>query len=186
MFRLIFLIISIIFLPSVLSAVELTTYWHPMYNYGIAYPSDWKPNSVDNRIKQDDFSLSNRSGNASIYITSDRFSEQNRGKYKNLYEVPSVENGLSDMIRNDMKGMSIDSGKTMLSNEPALWFTYYFYHDSLDTRIWFSAYQIVCLKNDIIYTLTVKVTGSSREQSEINYSNNWETIRNILMTFTLR
>lgn len=186
MLRLIFLIISIIFLPSVVSAVELTTYWHPMYNYGIAYPSDWKPNSADSKIKQDDFSLSNRSGDASIYITADRFSEQNRGKYRNIYEVPSVENDLSDMIKNDMKGMSIKSGKAALSNEPAFWFTYYFYHDSLNTRIWFSAYQIVCLKNEIIYTITAKVIGNSREQSTINFSNNWETIRNIITTFTLR
>lgn len=179
---LVFLFLALSF--SVGVASELQSYWNSQFGYGIAYPSDWKIVSPGSSSENVSFSLSNEGKRSNIHVVSQRFSPQNRGLYRSISDIPNAKVELSDIIRDEFHGISIQSGTTQLSNEPALWFTYSFVQRSLGHEVWFAAYQMSCLKNDVIFTITAKVWGLSQDEAIRNYNGLWPTIERTLSTFT--
>lgn len=167
----------------VASAGDRTTYWNKAFAYGISYPAGWKPGTMGEFMEQDAFSVLSPTDDTNINVMAKRFSPENRGHYRTIRDIPDAEKGLADVIRTDNPGTTVQSGATQLSNVPALWFTYLTAHGSLNREIWVAVYQVSCLKNDIIYTLTAKVVGATQQDAIAKYKRSWPTIEQTLVTF---
>lgn len=171
--------------PSPPPAAELITHWNSKFHYGIAYPSNWKVETVGPFFEQDAFSVMNDAKDVDISVMAKHFSPENSNRYRSITDLPNAKEELLELIRSNVGGTSVQSGVTQLSNEPALWFTYQFVHKSLDREAWFAAYQLSCLKNDVIFTITAKVSGGSQEQAASNYRRYSPAISRTIATFTL-
>lgn len=65
-----------------------------------------------------------------------------------------------------------------------LWFTYDFVQRSLGHEFWFSAIQFSCLRNDVIFTITAKVSAPTQAEAARKYKDNWPAIERTLATIT--
>lgn len=184
MLRLLYMVLLLVVSSSAVAAGDLQTYWNTRFGYGIAYPSTWKPAKVGPFFEQDSFSIFNVAEDLNINVMVKQFSPQNRGLYHSITDIPNAKDELSGVIQSENHGSSIQAGTTQLSNEPALWFTYLFVHRSLGNEVWFATYQLSCLKNDVIFTITAKVSGRSQEEVIRKYKEFWPTIVQTISTFT--
>ena len=184
MIRAVLLIAFIITFSTVTIAGDLTTYWNSEHNYGIAYPSEWKPDADKKFMESDTFSVMNNANDLAINVMAKKLSMRSGEHYRSISDIPNAKEELSNVLKSQFNIASIQSGTTQLSNEPALWFAYSFVHKSLDKEVWIYAYQISCLKNDTIYTITAKVSGLSQDQSINKYQKYWSIISTIITSFT--
>jgi hypothetical protein len=164
-------------------AGDLTTYWNSANNYGIAYPSEWKPDADKKFIENDAFVVGNNQGDLGINVMAKKLSVRSGEHYRSITDIPNAKEELSSFLKSQFHIISIDSGKTQLSSEPSLWFAYTFVHKALDKEVWFYSYQISCLKNDTIYTITAKVSGLSQNQAKNKYDKYWSLISTIITSF---
>ena len=146
--------LSCLLFSGAVGAEDLKTYWNPKYPYGIAYPSSWTITTVGTFMEQDTFSVMNGANDVNINVMANQVSLENRGRYRSITDIPNAMKELSDVIRTQNGSSAIQSGTTLVSNEPALWFKYFRVHRSLSQEVWFAIYQLSSLRNDVTYTIT--------------------------------
>ena len=163
---------------------DLTEYWSSEYHYGIAYPSNWKVEPANKFDGSEVFSVLNSAMDVNINVLAKRLSPQNKGRYRTIADMPDAKEYFATLIRDEIGGVSIQSGITQISNEPALWFTYSMVRKSLNREVWFSVYQIQVLRKDISYSISAKVSGLSREQAVAKYKKYLPTINRTIASLT--
>lgn len=161
-------------------AADFSSYRNSSYKYAIIYPADWKIARDDGKV----FSVLNKSKDVNINIVAEELGPNDR-QYKKITDIPNIKKDLVALIKQMTKTPSVESGTTILSNESALWFKFRYVHKSLDVELNFIVYQIAVLKNDNRYTLTAKVSGSSKREAENKFNKFWPTIKTSLTSFTL-
>ena len=171
----VFCIIAIIFSSTVVAA-DIKSYRNEQFHYGFAYPADWHYSTQTGVV------MSVSKGVANINVTVQPVSPQNRGKYKSLYDEPSVVEYLIDNARNTFKADVLGAGKTVLSDNDAVWLKYVFIHKSLDKEVWIAGYQVTALRNDTIYTITTKVAGRSKREALSIFDKTWPIFKNSIVS----
>jgi hypothetical protein len=181
-YKLLLLILSIALSDA--SATGLETKWNAKFRNGISYPADWLPSTTGQFFEQNALSIINPGEDININVMAKQFSAENRGLYRSITDVPAVEKNTIDSIRTDLGGIKIRSGKTKISNQHALWYSYAMSHSSLDHESWIAVYQISVLNNDILYTITAKAIGATQSDASNKFNRNWPTISQVISTFT--
>lgn len=181
MSRSIALILAIVFFAATVAADDFATYRNSQFNYAIIYPIDWKIARDDGKV----FSVLNKSSDVNINVVADKLSPSEKGSYNSITDIPNIREEMTALIKQMAKIPSVESGSTVLSNEPALWFKYHYIHRSLNVELYLVVYQVAVLKNDNRYNITAKVMGPSKEQVVTKFSKYWPTIKTSLISFTL-
>lgn len=173
-------VLSTLIMATVGNAGDFSTYRNSQYKYAIIYPADWKIARDDGKV----FSVLNKSKDININVVAEELEPSDR-RYKRITDIPNIREDMTSSIRRMAKTPSVESGSTILSNEPALWFKYYYFHQSLDVELFFDIYQIVLLKNDIKYIITAKVSGMSRKLASTKFEKYRPIIKKAMISFTL-
>lgn len=173
-------IISILSFAATVIANDFTEYRNTQYHYALIYPADWEVARNDGRV----FSVLNNFSDVNINVVPDEYTPSEIAELGEPNDIRDLKNEMTSALRQISK-IKFESGETVLSNEPALWFKYFYIHKSLDVELYFIIYQISLFKNNITYTITAKVSGSSAEEAQEKFDNNWQTIKKSFVSFTL-
>jgi len=163
----VFCIIALLFSSTAIAA-DFKEYRKDQAHYGIAFPADWNYSSENS-----DMIATASSGLASINVTVEPFSSQNRGKFKSVSDVPNMMQLSIDVVKNAVKADVMQTGKTVLSNNDALWLKYVFVQKSLDMELWFVAYAAIAIRNDNTYTVTARAAGRSKREALAMFDKTW-------------
>lgn len=181
MSRSITIILICLFFATTVAADDFSTYRNSPHKYAIIYPTDWKIARDDEKV----FSVLNKSVDVNINVVVEELDPNDKKQYNRITDVPNIREELASLIKQMTKAPSVESGTTVLSNETALWFMFYYIHRSLDVKLYFLVYQIEVLKNDKMYTITAKVSGHSKKEADTKFNKYWPTIKTSLVSFTL-
>lgn len=174
-------ILAIVFFASTVTAGDFATYRNSQFKYAIIYPTGWKIANDDGKV----FSVLNNSSDVNINVVADQLTTDDKIHYNRITDIPNIREEMTASIKKAAKIPTVESGTTVLSNEPALWFKFNYIHRSIDVELYFVVYQVSVLKNDNRYTITAKVSGPSKVEAETKFNKYWPTIKTSIVSFTL-
>jgi hypothetical protein len=163
----VFCIIALVFSSTAIAA-DFKEYRKDQSHYGIALPADWHYSSENS-----DMIATASSGLASINVTVEPYSSQNRRKIRSISDEPNMVQRCIDTLKNALKADVLQTGKTVLSNNDAVWLKYVFVQKSLDIEPWFVAYSAIAIRNDNIYTVTARAAGRSKREALAMFDKTW-------------
>jgi hypothetical protein len=163
---------------------EMATYWSKQHGYGITYPSSWKYSHDADYFGDDVFDFTNPAGDISFNVITQVSNDPNKNHYKSITDVPNViERTISD-LRKQIDLLNIQSGKTTLSNNAAIWIKANFVHRAMSQEIWFTLYQVITLRKNRTYIITTKIAAPTLSAAESKFQQNRSLIFRILASFS--
>ena len=163
----VFYIIVLLFSSTAIAA-DFKEYWAAQAHYGIAFPADWRYKSENNNMI-----ATTSSGLASINVTVAPYSSQNSRKIRSVSDEPNMMQRFIYTVKKAVNADVLQTGKTVLSNNDAVWVKYIFVQKSLDMELWFVAYSAIAIRNDNMYTVTARAAGQSKREALAMFDKTW-------------
>lgn len=161
---------------------ELKTHWNKRLGYGFTYPATWRVNTDPGSDGSDSFSAYSPGSDANMNIKVSRVPPDMR-KYRSILLVPNVKMDMQRYVRDQLAATNITVGSTTLSNNDALWLRHTSVHRSLDREGWLAMYQLMSVKDERLYTITVGALGRSEKEAQKRFDRYWPLFEESLMGF---
>lgn len=160
----------------------LKTHWNKRLAYGFTYPASWRTNTDPGSDGSDSFSAYSPGSDANINIKVSRLPPDMR-QYQSILDIPNVERDIQKHVRDELGAKDVTAGSTTLSNTEALWIKSFSVQRTLGREGWFSMYQLMCIRDGRLYTITTSALGRSQKEADKRFESYWPTFYESLMGF---
>jgi len=178
------LIFFIVFFTSYTFADELKLYKDKKYGFSITYPEDWAVSYPGESVE---FRPAGINGSISVHVQDlssnpkkfgplEVFSEQDLKVFREQIEIN---------IAKDFNTENVASDKTFLANQEALEFKFLSKHKALDVISYIYCHQIMTIKDNRFYYITLNAGGYSEKVAKETFSQLWPLFKSSVISFML-
>lgn len=161
---------------------ELKTYSSKPFGYSFTYPATWWIKKDPATDDTHSFSVYSPGSDANMNVKVSRLPPEMR-KYRSILQVPNLKVEMQQYVRDQLSATKVSTGSTTLSNGEAFWLRHNSVHRSLGKEGWFHMYQLMSIKDDRLYTITVSALGRSEKEAENRFGMYWPLFEECLMGF---